>query len=46
VSAGKKCSFCDALLQDGACELAAYERTVDGKEHLFCCKNCASKVER
>jgi len=33
------------LLEGEVCELATYKKTIDGKEHIFCCESCASKFE-
>ena len=40
-----KCGCCNADLSK-ACELAAYTATINGKEYVFCCKNCAKQFEQ
>ena len=41
-----KCDCCSADMLSEKCELAAYRTVIDGKEYLFCCKNCAKEYEQ
>ncbi|MEM3058652.1 MAG: hypothetical protein QXN93_01035 [Methanomassiliicoccales archaeon] len=40
-----RCEFCKSKLPFEMCQLAAYSATIDGKEYVFCCKNCADRFE-
>ena len=40
-----KCECCSMNIPSEKCDLAAYSAVIDGKEHLFCCKNCAKEYE-
>jgi len=38
-----KCKCCSEDIHSEKCELAAYRAVIDGKQYLFCCKNCAKE---
>jgi len=40
-----KCELCNAEISEEKCVFAIYKRTVDGKEHYFCCEKHANKFE-
>jgi YHS domain-containing protein len=40
------CELCGKKLPQGTCVFSAYERTIKGKEHLFCCVRCAKEFEK
>ena len=41
-----KCKCCSEDIPSEKCELAAYRTVIDGKQYLFCCKNCAKEYEQ
>jgi len=41
-----KCELCDVKISCEECMFAAHKRTIDGKEHYFCCKRHANEFER
>jgi YHS domain-containing protein len=41
-----KCKCCNEDINSEKCELAAYRTVIDGKEYLFCCKNCAKEYDQ
>ncbi|MEM2106762.1 MAG: transcriptional regulator [Candidatus Bathyarchaeia archaeon] len=41
----ERCKLCNLPIQDGPCQLAAYKRTINGKEYCFCCLVCAERFE-
>jgi YHS domain-containing protein len=41
-----KCSYCKAEMPTEACKLAAYRKTIEGKQYVFCCANCAQRFEK
>ncbi|MGD0027926.1 MAG: hypothetical protein ABSC91_03195 [Candidatus Bathyarchaeia archaeon] len=36
-----RCEFCKSEIPSETCKLAAYSTVIDGKQYLFCCKQCA-----
>ena len=41
-----RCSYCKMEVPAEACKLAAYRKTIDGKQYVFCCANCADRFEK
>lgn len=41
-----RCEFCKTEIPAQTCKLAAYNTIIDGKQYLFCCKNCATQYEQ
>ena len=42
----ERCLYCNEPMEGESCELATLKKTVNGKEMLLCCRNCASSFEK
>lgn len=42
----KKCAYCKAEISGEKCIFAIYKRTINGKEHYFCCESHADEFKR
>lgn len=40
-----RCEFCKFEIPLETCKLAAYSTVIDGKQHLFCCVQCAKRYK-
>ncbi len=38
-----KCESCSADVPAEGCELSTYRTVIDGKEYVFCCRQCAKR---
>jgi len=41
-----KCKMCGEVAESEKCELASYQRNIDGKQYVFCCSHCADEFEK
>jgi YHS domain-containing protein len=41
-----RCDFCKSEIPTETCKLATYSRTIDGKQFVFCCQQCAKQYEQ
>ncbi|MEM0488703.1 MAG: hypothetical protein QW707_05815 [Candidatus Bathyarchaeia archaeon] len=41
-----RCEFCNVKIPLEMCQFAAYRMTIDGKEYIFCCQNCAERYQQ
>lgn len=41
-----QCEQCEVEISGAKCEFAAYTKTIDGEEHVFCCAKCAEQYEK
>ena len=41
-----KCEVCGKeIAETDKCELARYQRTIDGEQYTFCCVRCSDKLD-
>jgi len=40
-----QCSYCKAKVPQKQCDFAAQRASVDGKEYIFCCAQCAKQFQ-
>jgi hypothetical protein len=38
-----RCEFCKTEIASEPCKFAAYSTTIEGKEYVFCCAQCAKQ---
>ena len=41
-----RCEFCKTQITCEPCEFAVHRTTVEGKEYVFCCEQCAKRFEQ
>lgn len=40
-----QCGYCKTKVSLERCEFAAHRTVIDGKEHVFCCAQCAQQFQ-
>lgn len=38
-----QCDYCKSKVSLERCEFATHKTVIDGKEHVFCCAQCAQR---
>jgi len=41
-----RCEYCKAVIPSETCALATYKTVIEGKEYIFCCKQCAQRYQK
>lgn len=41
-----RCEYCKIEIPSETCKLAAHQTEINGKEYIFCCRQCAERYKR